>query len=179
MQMFILRLWNEQGQSKAGKSGTGRRASSTLRRHQMTSVIRFLVFTLLTTLGFAQNPKIAPGMETLDQNSMVDVIVRYNHVATEANHQRVLAQGGALRRQLDVINGSHYTIPVRALGNLAEDSDVVHISPNHKLKASQVSQAPVDVAENAVNANIAFSYGWDGTGIGVAVIDRASPVIPT
>ena len=134
----------------------------------MTRSPKAFALALLATAAFAQHPKIAPGLETLDQNSAVDVIVQYNHLPSERNHQRVLAQGGALRRQLDVINSSHYAMPVRALRNLAEDPDVVHISPNRQLQASQAS---IDVAENAVNANIAFSYGWDGTGIGIAVID--------
>jgi len=142
----------------------------------MTSSPKVFALALLALSAFAQQPKIAPDLETQDQNSMVDVIVQYNHVPSESQHQRVLALGGTLRRQLDVINSSHYAMSVRALRNLAEDSDVIHISPNHKLQASQLqasqpSQTPVDVAENSVNANIAYSYGWNGNGIGVAVID--------
>ena len=109
--------------------------------------------TLLVTSAFAQHPKIARGLETLDQNSVVDVIVQYTHVPTERHYHNVLAKGGALKNKLQVIKSGHYAIPVRALRDLAEDPDVVHISPDRELRAA------IDVAENAVNANIAFSYG--------------------
>src|SRR5579872_924866 len=131
----------------------------------MASLFKVSALALLATSVFAQHPKIAPDLETLDQNSAVDVIVQYTHVPSERHHQRVLALGGTLGRQLDLINSGHYAVPVRALRNLAEDPEVVHISPDRKV------QAFADVAEDAVNANIALSYGWDGTGIGIAVID--------
>src|SRR5690349_2015002 len=131
----------------------------------MARLLTISTLALVATSGFAQHPKIASGLEALDQNSMVDVIVQYAHPPTARHHQRILAQGGVLTGQLDLIKAGRYTLPARVLRGLAQDPDVVHISPNHLL------QAAVDDAEAAVNANIALSYGWNGTGIGIAVID--------
>jgi serine protease AprX len=131
----------------------------------MPRSFKVCTLALLATAAFAQHPKIASDLETLDPNSTADVIVQYAHVPTARHHQRVLAAGGALRRQLDIIKSAHYAVPVSTLWELAQDPDVVHISPDRAV------QAAVDDAEAAVNANIALSYGWNGTGIGIAVID--------
>ena len=45
------------------------------------------------------------------------------------------------------------------------DPDVTYISPNRKVRGS------MDPVVTAVNADIASSQGWDGTGVGIAVID--------
>lgn len=120
---------------------------------------------LVATVAVCQQLKVAQDVETLEPNSKADIIVQYARVPDARHHQNVQALGGTLRRQLEVIQAAHYTVPVSAIRNLANDPEVVHISLNHPVRAA------ADVAEDAVNANIAFSYGWDGTGIGIAVID--------
>src|SRR5207244_6794026 len=52
-----------------------------------------------------------------------------------------------------------------SLDALADDPDVVYISPDRRLSGS------LDNTAAAVNAKVAWQSGWDGTGIGVAVID--------
>jgi serine protease AprX len=62
-------------------------------------------------------------------------------------------------------------VPASKLKDLADDPDVAYISPD------RVVRGTLDYAEAAVNANIALNYGWDGTGIGVAVLDSGiSPI---
>src|SRR5262249_28403282 len=51
------------------------------------------------------------------------------------------------------------------LSDVASRSDVTYISPNRKLRGA------LDKVVTAINADIAYSYGWDGTGVGVAVLD--------
>ncbi|HLK50211.1 MAG TPA: hypothetical protein VKT49_18840 [Bryobacteraceae bacterium] len=116
---------------------------------------------LVAVAAFAQHGKIASDLEGLDPNATVDVIVQYAHSPTDRHHQRVLAAGGTLKKQLGIIWGAHYAVPAGALRKLAQEPDVVHISPDRPL------QAAVDDAEAAVNANIALSYGFDGTGVGL------------
>ena len=48
---------------------------------------------------------------------------------------------------------------------LADDSEVVHISPDRKVKGL------LDLTADAVNASTAWVSGWTGKGITVAVID--------
>src|SRR5581483_6552516 len=47
----------------------------------------------------------------------------------------------------------------------ADDPDVAYVSPNRPVTAAS------DYAEATVGADVAQSYGWDGNGIGVAIID--------
>jgi serine protease AprX len=54
---------------------------------------------------------------------------------------------------------------VSALPALASDPDVVHVSIDHKVHSH------LDVAAKTINAPMAWSSGYTGTGIGVAVID--------
>jgi serine protease AprX len=125
---------------------------------------------LAASLAFAgpqkHNPKMSDELGRVDQNSTVDVIIQYNQVPTEAHHQKVRNKGGALQRELHVIKGGHYSVPASALAELAADPDVAYITPNRPLTGS------LDYTAAAVGAPTAWTtYGLDGTGIGVAVID--------
>ncbi len=95
----------------------------------------------------------------------VDVIIQFKQVPTNAQHQKVRDKGGVLKTKLDIIKGGHYSVPVEALDALAADPDVVYISPDRATKGA------LDHVVRAVNADIALANGWDGTGIGVAVVD--------
>src|SRR5580704_4139470 len=95
----------------------------------------------------------------------VDVIVQYSSRPDATSHQKVWRAGGTLNRELGSVNGGAYTVPRSALETLAADPDVVHIAPDHTLHGM------LEFANPAVNANIAFAHGYDGTGIGVAVLD--------
>src|SRR4029077_5811867 len=95
----------------------------------------------------------------------VDVIIQYTTAPTDAHHQRVRNKGGALKVKLGAIKAAHYSVPTVALEALADDPDVAYISPNRPLKGS------LDHVVSAVNADLAYASGWDGTGVGIAVID--------
>src|SRR5207245_715714 len=75
------------------------------------------------------------------------------------------SKGGVLKTKLDFIKGAHYSVPVESLDALADDPDVLYISPDRPLKGL------LDNTAAAVNAKVAWQAGFDGTGITVAVID--------
>src|SRR5258705_6160135 len=93
----------------------------------------------------------------------VDVIIQFNQTPTDAHHQKVQNKGGVLKTKLDFIKGAHYSVPVDSLDALADDPDVASISPDRKVRGM------MDPVVTAVNADIASSQGWDGTGVGVAI----------
>src|SRR6266851_754551 len=133
-----------------------------------------LVFGIVFTAGLAsaQSPKIAKDLqEKVDSVSKangderVDVIVQFKHTLSEASHEKVRAKGGVLNARLHVVKAGAYSVPANRLKELAEDDDVAYISPNRHLKGH------LDVTAATVNAPVAWASGWDGTGIGVAVID--------
>src|ERR1035438_6719586 len=56
-------------------------------------------------------------------------------------------------------------MPASALKDLAEDDEVVSITPDHALKAMD------DETNDAVGVAAAWQAGYKGSGIGVAIID--------
>ena len=56
----------------------------------------------------------------------------------------------------------------KALADLANDPDVKYISVDHALKAESLTP---DYKLQAVNADIAQTNGFNGAGVGVAILD--------
>src|SRR5581483_5340516 len=57
------------------------------------------------------------------------------------------------------------SVPASALADLSSDPDVEFISPDHAVAGALVYSTA------AASANYAWNYGFDGSGIGVAIID--------
>src|SRR6266568_2523949 len=129
-----------------------------------------LITLLAAALSFADGNKhkLSTDLDALKgghNGATVDVIIQFNQTPTAAHHQKVQNKGGVLKTKLDFIKGAHYSVPVESLDALADDPDVAYISPDRRLSGA------LDQTAAAVNANVAWQSGWDGTGIGVAVID--------
>ncbi len=116
--------------------------------------------------------KISKDFEGRNAGETVDVIVQFNQPPTEKHHQKVKAKGGAWKENLNLVNGGVYSLPASALEDLASDPDVAYISPDRPV--SQMN----DVSRPTIGADIARGLGWDGTGIGVAVIDSGVSLPP-
>jgi serine protease AprX len=74
--------------------------------------------------------------------------------------------GGLRRRSLDLVRGGVFNLPVSAIQALANDPGVLYVSPDRP-----VQMTGADEYEATVGGDAAQSYGWDGTGVSVAVID--------
>jgi serine protease AprX len=129
------------------------------------STLSILSVFISATLAFAAHPKISHDMDNLDPGSTAEVIVQFTQSPAAAQHKKVTDRGGAYRATLAVARAGFYTIPVSALNDLANDPEVVYISPNRKLHGT------LDNTTAAVNAAAAWSSGLTGAGVGVAVID--------
>ena len=73
--------------------------------------------------------------------------------------------GGILNRVLHSLNAFVTTIDAWAVYNLVADPAVSYISPDRSLNGM------LGFANPTVNANIAFQHGFDGTEVGIALID--------
>ena len=136
-------------------------------KFQTKSLVWFLAFA---ELAFAGSPKIAKDLDNIDPEALVNVIVQFKQVPTEAHHKKITDRGGQLKRELGLIKGSHYSVPASKLKDLADDPDVAYISPDRPVNAAGTPTI-FDYKLQGVNADIAQTYGWNGNGIGVAVID--------
>jgi hypothetical protein len=131
--------------------------------HNLT--MRFTLLAILLTATAFGSGKISRDLEQSPPGKPVDVIIQWTQPPGPAHHNKVAAQGGALKQSFTVIKAGLYTVPAAALNGLAHDPEVVYISPNRNHSAFLNLTAPT------VNAPAAWQAGLDGSGIGVAVID--------
>jgi hypothetical protein len=106
--------------------------------------------------------KIAPDLKGVNPEAPIDVIVQFK---TAAGASEVAADGATAKAELPLVHAQLVTVQGSSLARLAAHDSVAYISPNRKLLGA------MDPVVTAVNADIASSQGWDGTGVGVAVID--------
>jgi serine protease AprX len=95
----------------------------------------------------------------------VKVIVQYRQVPTAAHYATMQGRGGRLQSKLHMIKGAAFTIPVSALAALEADPEIVSVSIDHPMNVMD------DTTNDATGVPSAWTAGFDGTGIGVAVID--------
>src|SRR5437870_570843 len=144
---------------------------------QGRSGLRFLALALATGLLLASAPARSVGQEKKSSgnaksakdlarkhdNTTVDVIVQFR--PGQASHKPIDAIGGHVKDDLPIVDGVLASIPVEALEGLENNPNVIFVSPDREIHST------MDYANPTIGADIARSYGYDGTGIGVAVID--------
>lgn len=133
-----------------------------------------LVPILLATalLASARSPKIAPDTDTVAPG-MLDVIVQFKQAPRAAHIAKINDHGGFVRTNLSIVNALHASMPTNEIKRLARDPEVVYISPDRQLTPSGTT-ASFNIPAPEVNAPYAWNIGYDGTGIGVAVIDSGT-----
>ncbi len=95
----------------------------------------------------------------------IRVIVQFTKTPTQHHFDKVQARGGKLATRLEMVNGGAFSLPASALKDLANDDEVASITPDHNLKAMD------EYTNDAVNVQAAWQAGYQGSGIGVAIID--------
>ncbi len=117
-------------------------------------------------------PKLARDLATTTNTGTIPVIVQWAHPANSTLDGKVAALGGSIANHLNSIKGGFYNVPGSALRTLASDPDVVFISPDRPIRSK------LDNSAAAVNAAAAWSAGFTGAGVGVAVIDSGMNADP-
>jgi serine protease AprX len=108
--------------------------------------------------------------------SLVDVIVQFKKNRSMGDIMAVQNFWDASDRQeagndsqgehnLTAINAFHLKVPSWAIPFISAMPNVAYISPVRPVSRT------LDVTDGTVAANMAWSYGWTGAGVGVAVID--------
>jgi len=139
-----------------------------------------LLFWLGTSTAFAAHHHLSPELnervaraETDSENQkadaqFVDVIIQFKPGAQLDDHiARLVNAGGKHKNRLDLINGGLFRVPASLLSTLAEDPDVAYISPDREIK----KHSKLDFIMDATDTTSIINLGYDGDGIGVAVID--------
>src|SRR5207245_10955586 len=113
---------------------------------------------------FADDSKISPDLKGKGGDT-VEVIVQITTTPTEKHKAKIANHGGEVKSVLHSMKAFAASVPTAKLAALSDDPEVRYISPNRQLKPH------LDNTVAAVNAQIAWNYGLDGSGIGVVVID--------
>lgn len=141
--------------------------------------LALVVVVMAASLALAAPRKLSPelnsrlarmGAPTAQQSpeELVDVIIQFRQGTVLQNHvQRMLGLGASHRNSLDVVHGGLFTIPAKLLSVLANDPDVVYVSPDRKLIHTSIWDYVLDASQ----ATQVIQAGYDGSGIGIAIID--------
>lgn len=120
---------------------------------------------LMPAAMLANDAKLAPELKQRASDQMVSVIVQYKTVPGSVSKSKIRMSGGAVSGDLALVRSVTARVPLSKLGQLSDDDAVAYISPDRAVRSHLNNAVP------AVLANYAWSLGFDGTGIGVAVID--------
>jgi serine protease AprX len=108
------------------------------------------------------------GGMTSGGSQLQDVIVQFRNMPKASALSAMSGRGATVRAKLNVIRAVHMRVSADMLAELEQNPNVLYITPNRPVK---MSAAPEQFA-SAVQADIAASqFAFDGTGVGVAVID--------
>lgn len=138
---------------------------------QRTMMRLATVVVAAATLVYGHSPKVDAALEGQNPDAPLNVIIQYNRAPQQHHADAVIARGGLHKSMLYAVNGAAYSVPARALDDLAGDPDVERIVPDRV------------VTGNLYNA-MASVQGWSvdhilpaynrGTGIGIAYIDSGA-----
>ena len=127
-----------------------------------------LLVTLLSTVMWGADSKLAPDIKADDSGESVSIIVQFKQPPGEAHKNKIRSKGGSVDSDLPLVKAVSGKLPKNRLRELANDPDIAYISPDRPVH-SYLNNAAV-----AVNAPVAWSQGLDGSGIGVAVLDSGT-----
>lgn len=141
-----------------------------------TKVVALIATLLISTTSYAQKSKVSPDLAKMSSTSSVDVIVQYYNPPTSTNDNAAKSLGGKNGKGFGVgkFKGWKYTMSAgNAVKLTTTDTNVKYVSPDRRLQ-----MASDDVLVQAVFADMSLAAGYDGNGIGVAVIDSGVNDVP-
>jgi len=141
-------------------------------------IILTLCVVLSGTLAYAGPQKMSKDLAVKPVSDQVDVIVQFTQAPTARHHQKVLSRGGSLKQELGAVKGGAYRMPASALADLAADPEVAYITPDRPVRVTANLSATLDYHTGTINAPYAWGLGYNGSGVGVAVIDSGIIDIP-
>src|SRR5438045_2834573 len=126
-----------------------------------------VIFLLVLTASFVwgDDHKLSPELKGRHSKNSIGVIVQFRTAPTLHQENRVSRHGALVKQQLGSVKGLLVSVAPSRLAELSKDPDVAYVSPDRPI-SRQMNNAAVGVL-----ANYAWSLGYDGTGIAVAVID--------
>jgi serine protease AprX len=123
-----------------------------------------LLLPLVSGLA-AQSNKLSRELRNTPAGSTMDVLVQFTNAADASRLNSVIAKGGKLKKQFKENKTALYNLPAAAIQALANNSHIQYVTPDRPVRGA------MEFANPATGATIARQYGYQGDGVGVAVID--------
>src|SRR5215471_6680043 len=134
------------------------------------------ILILATSFAFGQSSKLSRDLQGLPSGTVAKVIVQYYSAPTGTDSNAAKSAGATNGKALGKFKGIGYSMnPGQAAKLLNLDSNIKYISVDRALTRMNTGNS---VPYVSVNANLATSLGYDGTGVGVAVIDSGVNAVP-
>src|SRR5438093_1047021 len=131
-----------------------------------TFVSIILPITLAASAA-AQSSRLSLDLQNLPASQTANVVIQYYTPPTAANIAAAQAAGASNGKALGLVKGNGYAMSRAQASNLLTlDPNVKYISVDRPLQMASDS-----VTVSTVGADLARNLGYDGTGVGVAVID--------
>ena len=121
---------------------------------------------LLPVILFGNDAKLAPELKQQMGHGMASVIVQYKTAPGKPQLDQIQKWGGKPGVKLVLINALSVQLPQTAIAPMSDDDAVAYISPDRLVRSHSDG-----AAASAVLADYANGLGFDGSGVGVAVID--------
>src|ERR1700733_6757381 len=146
----------------------------------MLSLRKFTQFSFLTAvllssnaiaLSAEQHSKLSPDVLAASSSESVSIIVQYKTDPSDADEQLIRGRNGRVDHKLHGIRAFAAHVPKSSLDLMSKDSNVLYISPDRPLGARQAISTSAEYTAEPINATKVWAQGYDGTGIGIAVID--------
>jgi serine protease AprX len=134
----------------------------------MKKVATLFLAVVIAAYGGVHKSKISSDLKSLSGNTLVQVIVQWDGEVEGTTTEKVIGLGGTVISELKSVRSGVYALPASAVSILAADPDVKFISIDRKVRKRA---AAVNLTAATVNAPYVWNFGYDGKGIGVAVVD--------
>jgi serine protease AprX len=126
----------------------------------------WIVILTMSSQAFGQSSKISPDLQAVGSNSNVNVIVQYFNPPNSNELKAANLVGAANGKGLGLVKAYRWTLSRGKVPQfVSQDPNIKYVSLDRPLKGAMNYAVP------AVNADVAHNLGYDGTGVGVAVID--------
>src|SRR5580704_17599655 len=148
-------------------------------RFRLRNLLIALIF-LSSVSGFsATNGKISPDLAAQTSNGNFPVIIQYKTAPSSLETGLLGLLGGVVTLVLSSINAIVATVPLRQLSSLAADPNVTYISLDRAVTARNAGDiTAAEYTAEPINAPVVWAKGYQGTNIGVAVIDSGITPVP-
>jgi serine protease AprX len=135
--------------------------------HGMKKIYSLLLAAALACAGaqHSNKKKISPDAAAVDPSATLQVIVQWKTPVSELTVAKITDLGGKVVAEFKSVAQGVYIIPATALNSLGVDGSVKYVSADRRVKKKLATTAAT------INAPQIWSAGFNGTGIGVAVLD--------